>query len=151
MHVRMATLNDVLVRRYGYGPHDFGSAGMVRVDCQEGTLSPVPMRDIFTPHSTSPAKVVRLAALFRPGQDLPLTGIGRAPTRRLAVLMVSGDGLMVRTAQSAREFLPWDQLRHALMRPELLIFHAVSGHPQENADRGEKVEKSLCTGPRLAL
>lgn len=147
----MATLKQLLVQRYGYGAADFGAAGMVRLDCQEGTLSPVPMRDIFTPHSTSPAKVVRLAALFRPGQELTLTGIGRAPTRRMVVLMVSGDGLMVRTAESAHEFLPWERLRHALMRPELLIFHDNSGGSQEIADGGKKVEKSLCTGPRLAL
>lgn len=149
--VGMATLKDVLVRRYGYGRDDFGSAGMVRLDCEEGTLSPVPMRDIFTPHSTDPAKVVRLAALFRPGQAVTLTGIGRAPTRRLTILMVSGDGLMAQTGQAAREFLPWERLRHALMRPELLIFHEGFAAPEKKRPKGKKVEENVCVDPRLAL
>lgn len=147
----MATLKDVLIRRYGYGRDDFGSAGMVRLDCEQGTLSPVPMHDIFTPHSTDPGKVVRLAALFRPGQALTLTGIGRSPTRRLMVLMVSGDGLMVATAEAAHEFLPWERLRHALMRPELLVFHENQQSAAKNEGAGKKVQKSVCMGPRLAL
>lgn len=147
----MATLKDILVRRYGYGPDDFGSAGLVRLDCAEGTLSPVPMRDIFTPHSIDPAKVVRLTALFRPGQAVTLTGIGRFPTRRLTIVSVGGDGLMVETAPQTREFLPWERLRHALMRPELLIFHVNSAPSPGVEDTGKKVAKSLCTGPRLAL
>lgn len=147
----MATLKDVLVRRFGYGRDDFGSAGMVRLDCEQGTLSPVPMHDIFTPHSTDPAKVVRLAALFRPGQALTLTGIGRSPTRRLVVLMASGDGLMVQTAEAAHEFLPWERLRHALMRPELLVFHEKQQSSAESEHSRKKVQKSVCQGPRMAL
>ncbi|MGE5514840.1 MAG: hypothetical protein ACM31D_03365 [Bacteroidota bacterium] len=147
----MATLKDILVRRYGYGPDDFGSAGLVRLDCAEGTLSPVPMRDIFTPHSIDPAKVVRLTALFHPGQAVTLTGIGRFPTRRMTVLTIGDDGLMVETAPQTHEFLPWERLRHALMRPELLIFHENSAASPGMKDTGKKVAKSLCTGPRLAL
>lgn len=147
----MATLKDVLVRRYGYGPDDFGSAGLVRLDCAEATLSPVPMRDIFTPHSIDPAKVVHLQALFRPGQVVTLTGIGHSPTRRLTVLTVGDDGLTAETAPDTREFLPWEQLRHALMRPELLIFHTNSDAAAGTKDPGKKDAKSLCTGPRLAL
>jgi hypothetical protein len=147
----MATLRDVLTRRYGYGADDFGSAGLVRLDCAEGTLSPVPMHDIFTPHSVDRAKVVRLAALFRPGQELTVTGIGRSPTRRLTILMVSGDGLMAEISPHTREFLPWERLRHALMRPELLIFHDNFDGPQRMTTPGKKVAKSLCTARRLAL
>lgn len=147
----MATLKDILVRHYGYGRDDFGSAGLVRLDCAEGTLSPVPMHDIFTPHRGDPAKVVRLAALFRPGQGVTLIGIGRAPTRRFTILMVSGDGLMAETPESAHEFLPWERLRHALMRPELLIFHGNSESERTCVEQGKKDAKSLCTARRLAL
>lgn len=147
----MTTLKDVLVRRYGYGADDFGSAGMVRLDCAEGTLSPVPMRDIFTPHSIDPAKVVRLAVLFRPGQVVTLTGIGRSPTRRLVIQAVGDLGLTVEAAPDGSEFMPWERLRHALMRPELLIFHANPLSSERSQDTGKKVAKSLCTGPRLAL
>lgn len=147
----MTTLRDVLVRCYHYGRDDFGSAGMVRLDCAGGTLSPVPMRDIFTPHSIDPAKVVRLTDLFRPGQVVTLTGIGRAPTRRLAILAVEGQGLTVENGDGAREFLPWEHWRHALMRPELLIFHDIFGSGGQKQGPGKKVAKSLCTGPRLAL
>ncbi|HLO75255.1 MAG TPA: hypothetical protein VK196_02210 [Magnetospirillum sp.] len=147
----MATLKDILVRRYGYGRDDFGSAGLVRLDCAEGTLSPVPMHDIFTPHRGNPAKVVRLAALFQAGQVLTLTGVGRAPTRQLTILMVSGDGLMAQTPECTREFLPWERLRHALMRPELLIFHDNSPQTPALSDETKKNANSLCTSPRLAL
>ncbi len=147
----MATLRDILVRRYGYGRDDFGSAGMVRLDCAEGTLCPVPMHDIFTPHRANPAKVVRLGALFRPGQRLTLRGIGRAPTVEVAVLRVSADGLTVRAGENSHEFLPWERLRHALMRPELLIFHDNSAAAPSGENPAKKVAKSLCTGRRLAL
>jgi hypothetical protein len=140
----MSTLKDVLVRRYGYGPHDFGSAGLVRLDLEEGTLSPVPLRDIFTPTQGEPAKVVHLADLFRSGQEVTLTGIGRAPTRRFAVTSVMADGLEVRTAEGRAEHMPWSALRHGLMRPELLVFGP-------EPDVAKKVAKSLCTSPRLAL
>lgn len=140
----MSTLKDVLVRHYRYGPKDFGAAGLVRLDLEEGTLSPVPLRDIFTPTSGEPAKVVRLAALFRPGQQVTVLGIGRAPTRHFTVLAVAADGLEVESSGGGREHLAWAALRHGLMRPELLVFAAESGLEK-------KVAKSLCTGPRLAL
>lgn len=147
----MTTLKDVLIRRYGYGRDDFGSAGLVRLDCAEGTLSPVPMRDIFTPHSIDPAKVVRLAALFRPGQVMTLTGIGRSPTRRLVIQAVGDLGLTAEMPPDGSEFVPWEGLRHALMRPELLIFHTNPLTTEGSRNTGKKVAKSLCTGPRLAL
>jgi hypothetical protein len=118
----MTTLKDVLTRCYGYGRGDFGATGLVRVDCEEGTISPVPLQDIFTPHTVSPAKVVRLAAIFRPAQGVTLKGIGREKARSFRILMVSGDGLMVETPSAAREFLPWHALRHGLLRPELIVF-----------------------------
>lgn len=147
----VATLKDVLVRRYGYGRDDFGSAGLVRLDLTEATLSPVPMRDIFTPHSSNPAKVVHLAALFRPGQVLTLTGVGRSPTCQLSILTVADDGLNVQNGPGEPEFWPWERLRHALMRPELLIFHDNFAPLAEKENPGKKVAKSLCTARRLAL
>lgn len=147
----MATLKDILIRRYGYGRDDFGSAGLVRLDLAEATLSPVPMHDIFTPHRGDPAKVVRLAALFRPGLGVTLTGIGRSPTRQFRVVAVQDDGLMVQAAQANAEFLPWERLRHALMRPELLIFHNDPAAKPGSGDQCKKAVKSLCTARRLAL
>lgn len=123
----MTTLKDILTRRYGYRRGDFGATGLVRVDCDEGTISPVPLEDIFTPRSVSPAKVVRLAALFRPAQGVTLRGIGREKSRSFRVLLVSDDGLTVESPAVAREFLPWRGLRHGLLRPELIVFH----DPQE--------------------
>ncbi|MCR6631106.1 MAG: hypothetical protein NVV74_14245 [Magnetospirillum sp.] len=146
----MVTLKDILVRRYGYNRDDFGSAGLVRLDLEEGTLSPVPLHDIFTPHRIDPAKVVRLTALFSPGQQLTLMGVGRAPTRRFTVLMVSGDGLMVEGG-GARELVGWEILRHGLMRPELLVFDCDLQGRDEAQRQRKKATKSLCTGPRLAL
>lgn len=151
----MATLKEVLIRRYGYGRGDFGTAGLVRLDCEEGTISPVPLMDIFTPHSSHPGKVVRLVSLFQPQQRLVLRGIGREPSRRFRVLMVSGDGLMVETASTARRFLPWARLRHGLIRPELLVFEGEStpAPPVAKGDNSsaQKAAKSLCAPPRLAL
>lgn len=146
-----ATLKDVLIRRYRYGRDDFGSAGMVRLDCAEGTLSPVPMHDIFTPHRSDPAKVVRLSELFRPGQHITLRGIGRAPTQDIAVLAVTEAGLTAKIGGAEPEEMRWERLRHALMRPELLIFHEFSPPSASGEDLGQKVEKSLCTARRLAL
>jgi hypothetical protein len=147
----MVTLKDILVRRYGYGRDDFGSAGLVRLDLEEATLSPVPLHDIFTPHRIDPAKVVRLTALFRPGQSVTLRGIGRAPTQTFAVLMVSGDGLMVESGTGGRELLPWARLRHGLMRPELLVFGSFPSVDGELNDKQQKTKNSICAGPRLAL
>ncbi|MBC7951810.1 MAG: hypothetical protein H7Z12_08350 [Rhodospirillaceae bacterium] len=118
----MTTLKEILTQCYGYRRGDFGATGLVRVDCEEGTISPVPLQDIFTPHTVSPAKVVRLAAVFCAAQGVTLKGIGREKTRSFKVLMVSGDGLMVETPSAAHEFLPWHALRHALLRPELMVF-----------------------------
>lgn len=118
----MTTLKDILTQCYGYRRGDFGATGLVRVDCEEGTISPVPLQDIFTPHTVSPAKVVRLAAVFLPAQRVTLKGIGREKARSFKILMVSGDGLMVETPGSAHEFLPWNALRYALLRPELMVF-----------------------------
>ena len=118
----MTSLKDVLTRRFGYRRSDFGTTGLVRLDCEDGTISPVPLEDIFTPRTANPAKVVRLADLFRPGQEITLKGIGREKARRFSVLMVSGDGLMVDAASGGREFLPWNALRHGLIRPELIVF-----------------------------
>ncbi|MBC7950578.1 MAG: hypothetical protein H7Z12_01990 [Rhodospirillaceae bacterium] len=118
----MTTLKDILTQCYGYRRSDFGATGLVRVDCEEGTISPVPLQDIFTPHTVSPAKVVRLAAVFQPAQGVMLKGIGREKTRSFKILLVSGDGLMVETPAAAREFLPWHSLRHGLLRPELIEF-----------------------------
>ncbi|MBX9634081.1 MAG: hypothetical protein K2X44_03785 [Magnetospirillum sp.] len=118
----MTTLREILTQCYGYRRGDFGSTGLVRVDCEEGTISPVPLRDIFTPQTTSPAKVVRLAAVFRPGQGVMLKGVGREKGRRFKVLSVSADGLTVGTPAVASQFLPWHSLRHGLLRPELMVF-----------------------------
>lgn len=151
----MATLKEVLIRRYGYGRGDFGTAGLVRLDCEEGTLSPVPLMDIFTPHSSHPGKVVHLASLFQSQQRVVLKGIGREPSRRFRVLMVSGDGLMVETAFTARRFLPWARLRHGLIRPDLLVFEGESipavPPAQDTETSAQKAAKSLCAPPRLAL
>jgi|AGTN01.1.fsa_nt_gi hypothetical protein len=151
----MATLRDVLIRGYGYGRGDFGTAGLVRLDCEAGTISPVPLRDIFTPYSTHPGKVVRLASLFQPQQIVVLSGIGREPSRRFRVLMVSGDGVMAQTETTPRRFLPWASLRSGLIRPDLMAFEgdsipAIPPAAKENQG-ARKGAKSLCTPPGLAL
>lgn len=151
----MTSLKEVLVRRYGYGPGDFGTAGLVRLDCEEGTLSPVPLRDIFTPHSTHPAKVVRLSSLFQPQQVVVLKGVGREPAMRFRVLMVSGDGMMVEMLPAGRRFVAWAGLRHGLIRPDRMLFEggtspAIPPAAKENQG-AQKGAKSLCTPPRLAL
>jgi hypothetical protein len=147
----MVTLKDVLVRGYGYGPDDFGSAGLVRLDLEEATISPVPLHDIFTPHSIDPAKVVRLASLFRAGQNVLLKGVGRAPTRRFVVVAVESGGLAVETDGGEREMLGWVALRHGLMRPELLVFGSFPPLREGVADNRKNSANSVCTGPRLAL
>lgn len=114
------TLKELLVRRHGYRQGDFGSAGFVRVDFEEGTISPVSLQDIFTPRR-SPARVVRLAALFRPGQEVTVKGVGRIPARRFKVIEVGQDGLTVETPEHQAAFLGWPSLRHGLSRPELIV------------------------------
>lgn len=147
----MVTLKDVLVRGYGYDRDDFGSAGLVRLDTEEGTLSPVPLHDIFTPHRINPAKVVRLTSLFRSGQQVTLKGVGRAPTCSFTVLDVARDGLVVENGGGTRETMPWAHLRHGLMRPELLVFGSFPPLDPRKDDKRKKSINSLCTGPRLAL
>ena len=116
----MTSLKEILIRRFGYRRGDFGATGLVRLDCEEGTISPVPLQDIFTPCTVSPAKVVRLADLFRPGQEVMLSAVGREKARRFVELMVAPDGLMVEA--EGRVFLPWNALRHGLIRPEMIVF-----------------------------
>lgn len=135
----MATLKDILIRQYGYRRADFGATGLVRVDCSEATISPVPLEDIFTPRSVSPAKVVRLDSLFRPGQIVELRGVGRERLRRFRVLAVSGEGLTVDMADAGRQFLPWQALRQGLIRPELISFAPArppEGRPAERRGEG---------------
>jgi len=136
----MITLKEILTRRFGYRRGDFGATGLVRLDCEEGTISPVPLEDIFTPRTVSPAKVVRLAELFRPGHDIMLKGIGREKARRFSVLMVGADGLTVDGGPEGREFLAWNALRHGLIRPELIVFQgdfaAQAAQLAERADQG---------------
>lgn len=118
----MTTLKEILIQHYGYRRGDFGSTGHVRVDCEEGTISPVPLEDIFTPHSMSPNKVVSMAGLFRPAQGVTLRGIGREPPLRFTVVVVASNGLTVETPGGTRDFLSWSRLRHGMIRPEMLVF-----------------------------
>jgi hypothetical protein len=137
----MTSLKDILTHRFGYRRGDFGATGLVRVDCEEGTISPVPLQDIFTPRTVDPAKVVRLADLFRPGQVVGLNAVGREPARRFTVLTVTPDGLMVEGEE--REFLPWNAMRHGLIRPEMIVFGTVT---PAHSVRAEKSAGNRITG-----
>ena len=115
----MATLREILMASYGYRPGDFGTTGkFVLVDPDLGTIRP----NLILGGRRSPAKIVHLDQLFRPGQQVSFTGrAGQAPSR-MTIIEVQDDGVEAEAGGNAPEFLNWKALMHRLACPDRVSF-----------------------------